>query len=76
MARFPRSLRDALVRLGPSEAAATLAPGATATPIPEGFEGWLVPPRVLVDLEERRATLITLIQAEIDARGEAAVLSL
>lgn len=76
VARFPRSLRDGLARLGPTEAAAALAPGAMTAPIPEGFDDWLVPPRVLVELDERRVTLITLIQAEIDARGEAAVLSL
>jgi hypothetical protein len=76
VARFPRSLRDGLARLGRAEAARVLAPGAGAAPVPEGFEGWLVPPRTLIELDERRAALITLIEAEIAARGEAAVLSL
>ncbi|AUX48613.1 hypothetical protein SOCE26_101520 [Sorangium cellulosum] len=67
-ARFPRALRDALARFGPEEAAAALRP--------RGFEGELVPPRALVELEERRQTLLSLIGAKIAARGEAAVLSL
>ncbi|WP_437675593.1 hypothetical protein [Sorangium sp. So ce131] len=67
-ARFPRALRDALARFGPDEAAAALRP--------RGFEGELVPPRALVELEERRQALLSLIAAKIAARGEAAVLSL
>jgi hypothetical protein len=79
VARFPRRLRDALGRLGPSEAAALLAPGSPSpgtAAVPEGFGQWLVPPRTLVDLEERRAALITLIEAKIAIHGEAAALSL
>ena len=81
VARFPRSLRDGLHRLGRAEAAALLAPGslapAGAGPAPlTGFAGWLVSPRTLVDLDERRAALLTLIEAKIAAHGEAAALSL
>ena len=81
-ARFPRSLRDGLARLGRAEAAAALAPGAVpgaaaeAPAAPEGFEEWLIPPRALIELDERRAALVTLIEAKIAARGEAAVLCL
>ncbi|WP_437589535.1 hypothetical protein [Sorangium sp. So ce1000] len=67
-ARFPRALRDALARFGPKEAAAALRPG--------GFEEELVPPRALVELEERRQALLSLIEAKLADRGEAAVLSL
>ncbi|MCC6556507.1 MAG: hypothetical protein IT372_26410 [Polyangiaceae bacterium] len=80
--RFPRSLRDGLARLGRAEATAALAPGArpfagSGRPAPAtGFELWLLPPRAHVDLDDRRATLLSLIEAKIAARGEAAVLSL
>ncbi|XXX76583.1 hypothetical protein WMF30_53935 [Sorangium sp. So ce134] len=67
-ARFPRALRDALARFGPEEAAAALRPG--------GIEDELVPPRALVELEERRQALLSLIQAKIADAGEDAVLSL
>ncbi|WP_437957791.1 hypothetical protein WME76_41885 [Sorangium sp. So ce119] len=67
-ARFPRALRDALARFGPEEAAAALRPG--------GIEEELVPPRALVELEERRQALLSLIETKIADRGEDAVLSL
>ncbi|CAN98859.1 putative secreted protein [Sorangium cellulosum So ce56] len=67
-ARFPRALRDALARFGPEEAAAALRPG--------GIEEELVPPRALVELEERRQALLSLIAAKLADRGEDAVLSL
>ncbi|WP_437599409.1 hypothetical protein WMF28_41940 [Sorangium sp. So ce590] len=67
-ARFPRALRDALARFGPEEAAAALRPG--------GFEDELVPPRALVELEERRQALLSLIEVKIAHGGEDAVLSL
>ncbi|WP_437812475.1 hypothetical protein [Sorangium sp. So ce1078] len=67
-ARFPRALRDALARFGPEAAAAALRPG--------GIEEELVPPRALVELEERRQALLSLIAAKIADRGEDAVLSL
>lgn len=69
-ARFPRALYDALLRFGPEQAAAALRPGGG------GIEDELVPPRVLVELEERRLTLLSLLAAKIAARGEAAVLAL
>jgi hypothetical protein len=69
-ARFPKSLRVALARLDRATASATLAPGS--------FEAWLISPRSLVALEERRAGLLSLIEAKIAASpsGEPAVLSL
>ncbi|WP_437762884.1 hypothetical protein WMF27_43905 [Sorangium sp. So ce281] len=67
-ARFPRALRDALARFGPEEATAALRPG--------GIEEELVPPRALVELEERRQALLSLIAAKVADRGEDAVLSL
>jgi len=68
VARFPRGLRDALVAFDPERARQALAPGA--------FEGWLVSPRALIELEERRAGLLSLLEARIAERGAAAVLSL
>ncbi|MEO7327913.1 MAG: hypothetical protein ABI193_05010 [Minicystis sp.] len=68
VARFPRGLREALARFDRDRAEAALHPG--------GFEEWLVSPRSLVELEERRAGLLSLIEAQIALRGEAAVLSL
>ncbi|WP_437733846.1 hypothetical protein [Sorangium sp. So ce1335] len=67
-ARFPRALRDAIRRFGPEQASAALRPG--------GFEEELVPPRALVELEERRQALLSLIETKIADRGEDAVLSL
>jgi hypothetical protein len=67
-ARFPRSLHEALVRFGRGEAIAALSPG--------GFDEALVPPRALVELDERRAALLTLIEAKIATHGAGATLSL
>lgn len=67
--RFPRGLYDALVRFDREAAARVFEPGP--------FETWLLPPRTLVDLGERRAALVSLIEARVLARGdEAAVLCL
>jgi hypothetical protein len=66
--RFPRTLRDALLRFDRALMRETFTAGA--------FDSWLLPPRTLVVLDERRATLLTLIQARVDAYGEQAVLSL
>lgn len=78
VARFPRALRHALVRLDRRRAADLLAPGSFAPPgrpaVLTGPDGWLLTPRSLVDLDERRAALLTLIEAKIAARGEAATL--
>ena len=68
VARFPRGLRDALARFDRARAAAAFAEG--------GFETWLLPPRVLVELDERRAALLTLLEARVADRGAAAVLAL
>lgn len=77
-ARFPRSLRDRLARFDRASAAAVFQPGS--------FDTWLLTPRSLVALEERRAGLLTLIEARIaestnpgedgGPTGEDAVLSL
>jgi hypothetical protein len=68
VARFPRGLRDALLALDRDRAAALFAAG--------GFESWLLAPRVRVELDERRATLLTLIEARVAAHGADAVLTL
>lgn len=66
--RFPRGLRAALARFDRAAAARALSPG--------GFDTWLIPPRAMVELDERRAGLLTLIDARVTERGEGAVLSL
>lgn len=66
--RFPKGLRDKLARFDRTAAAAALAPG--------GFDTWLVSPRTLVTLDERRASVLTLIEARIAESSEAATLSL
>jgi hypothetical protein len=66
--RFPRGLRDALAAFDRDRAAAVFAEG--------GFETWLVAPRVRIELDERRAALLTLIEAKVAARGAEHVLSL
>jgi hypothetical protein len=68
VARFPHYLRDTLARLDRARAAAVLAPA--------GFDTWLVPPRSLIDLDERRASLLSLIEAQVEERGAGAVLCL
>jgi hypothetical protein len=76
-ARFPKNLRSALEALDRARAAATLAPGS--------FEAWLVSPRSLIALDERRVSLLSLLEAKIAGAaaagagaspGEPAVLSL
>jgi hypothetical protein len=66
--RFPRGLRDALSRFDRARAASILAPG--------DFGAWLLSPRTLIELDERRAGLLSLIEAQIAERDEAAVLCL
>lgn len=61
VARFPKHLRAALEALDRASAAATLAPGS--------FETWLISPRSLVALEERRVSLLSLLEAKIAAAG-------
>jgi hypothetical protein len=69
IARFPRGLREALTAFDRERARRVLAPPGT-------FEDWLVSPRGLIELDERRAGLLSLIVARVAERGEAAVLSL
>jgi len=66
--RFPRRIRDALAKLDRSRAREVFMPGA--------FETWLVAPRTLAALDERRIALLTLIESRIAEYGERAVLSL
>ena len=69
VARFPRGLRDALVAFDRERARGALAPAGS-------FDAWLVSPRTLIELDERRAGLLSLVLARIAERGEDAVLSL
>ena len=69
LARFPAGLLAALTAFDRERAREVLAP-------PGSFEDWLVSPRGLIELDERRAGLLSLIQARVAERGEAAVLSL
>lgn len=69
VARFPRGLRDALAAFDRERARDVLAPAGS-------FEEWLVSPRTLIELDERRAGLLSLILARVAERGEDAVLSL
>jgi hypothetical protein len=69
LARFPATLLAALTAFDRERARELLAP-------PGSFEDWLVSPRGLIELDERRAGLLSLIQARVAERGEAAVLSL
>lgn len=66
--RFPRTLRDALMKLDRKRAREVLMPGT--------FETWLVAPRTIMTLDERRMTLLTLIESRIAQYGEKVVLSL
>jgi hypothetical protein len=68
VARFPRGLPGALARLDRARAKAIFLPGE--------FEAWLLPPRALVDLDERRESLLSLIEARVLDRGAESVLSL
>lgn len=69
IARFPAGIREALLAFDRERAREVLAP-------PGSFEDWLVSPRILIELDERRAGLLSLIVARVAERGEAAVLSL
>jgi hypothetical protein len=66
--RFPRGLLGALGALDRDRAAAVFAEGR--------FSERLLSPRVLVELDERRAALLTLIDARVTVRGADAVLCL
>jgi hypothetical protein len=64
--RFPRALRDGLAALDPARERELFTGGA--------FDGWLLAPRGVVELDQRRLAVLSLVEAEIAARGEAAVL--
>lgn len=66
--RFPRSIRDILTKFDRARAREVFMVGA--------FDTWLLSPRTLMLIEERRSTLLTLIESRIIAYGEQAVLSL
>jgi hypothetical protein len=59
--RFPRALGPALERFDRSRAEAELRPGR--------FDDWLVGPRDIADLLDRRAALLTLVQARAEQYG-------
>ncbi len=66
--RFPRGLREALARFDRPAALAAFSPGELDT--------WLLSPRTLVELDERRTALLTLLDARVAALGADRVLSL
>lgn len=66
--RFPRGLRDALMQLTRKRMREVFTAGA--------FDEWLLSPRALMLVDERRVSLITLIEARIVLSGTDAVLSL
>lgn len=66
--RYPRSLRDVLNKFDRTRAREVFMPGA--------FDTWLLSPRTLMLIDERRLSLLTLIEARIVEYGEKAVLSL
>jgi hypothetical protein len=68
VARFPRGLSEALTRFDRASAARAIAPA--------GIDSWLLPPRSLIELDERRASLLSLIEAQVAERGAGAVLCL
>ena len=66
--RFPRSLLDALTKFDRVRAREVFLPGT--------FDTWLLSPRTLMLLDERRSTLMTLVASRVSEYGEASVLSL
>jgi hypothetical protein len=66
--RFPRGLRDALTRFDRARAREVFMPGT--------FDTWILSPRTLMLIDERRLSLLTLLEARIAEYGEHAVLSL
>jgi hypothetical protein len=66
--RFPKTLRERLERLDRDQMEALFLPG--------GFDTWILSPRNVMELEERRTTLLTLLDARIRERGADAVLRL
>lgn len=68
IARFPRALVEHLKAFDAAAARAVLAQG--------DFEDWLVSPRMIDEYADRRATVLSLVAARIEAQGEAPTLSL
>jgi hypothetical protein len=66
--RFPPGLDEALTQLDGPAAKRLFQSGS--------FASWLVGPRQLTDLAERRATLRTLLHAKVERYGSKAVFSL
>jgi hypothetical protein len=66
--RFPRSLLDALTLFDRIRARDVFMPGT--------FDTWLVSPRTLMLVDERRLALLSLIAARVEEYGEPMVLSL
>jgi hypothetical protein len=66
--RFPTGMHAALRRLDRDTARDLFNHG--------DFQGWLLPPRSLVALDERRLTLLSLLEARFAEHGRAAVESL
>lgn len=66
--RFPRGLREALTRFDRARAWEVFMPGT--------FDTWILSPRTLMLIDERRLSLLTLLEARIGEYGEQAVLSL
>lgn len=66
--RYPHALRDVLTKFDRRRAQEVLMPGA--------FDTWLLSPRTLMLIDERRLSLLSLIASRIEEYGERAVLSL
>lgn len=66
--RFPAGLDERLAQLDRAAVTGRLQPGR--------FTDWLVAPRPLLDLMERRTTLRTLLHARVQQHGASAVLPL
>lgn len=66
--RFPRHIRDALATFDRQRAKETFMAGS--------FDAWILSPRMLMLIDERRLALLTLITARIGEYGDDAVLSL
>jgi len=68
VARFPKTLLHELERFDRPRMEALFTPGE--------FESWIISPRNVMELEERRVTLLSLLHARITERGAEAVLAL
>ncbi len=66
--RFPRGLRAALTQFDRARAREVFLSGT--------FDTWILSPRTLILIDERRLSLLTLLEARIAEYGEQAVLTL